>query len=62
MSLKSPLPLKTLLHPYIFILKEGRTIKRDYLDYSLMMLFIHSSERIRSPEKAEREPTNESSN
>lgn len=52
---KSQHPLKTFLHPYIFVLKEGRAIKRDYLDYSLMMLFIHSSERIASPETDENE-------
>ncbi len=30
-----------LLHPYIFVLKEGKEIKKDFLDYSLMMLFVH---------------------
>lgn len=42
-------PLKSILHPYIFVLKEGGKIKNDFLDYSLMMLFIHSSETIYSP-------------
>lgn len=42
-------PLRTLLHPYLFVLKEGGKIKKDFLDYSLMMLFIHSTEIIRSP-------------
>jgi hypothetical protein len=42
-------PLKSILHPYIFILKEGKKIKKDYLDYSLMILFIHSHETLRSP-------------
>ena len=46
-------PLKSLLHPYIFVLKEGREIKDDFLDYSLMMLFIHSTETIRSPLSAQ---------
>jgi hypothetical protein len=46
-------PLKSLLHPYIFVLKEGGEIKNDFLDYSLMMLFIHSTETIYSPLKEE---------
>lgn len=41
--------LKTLLHPYIFVLKEGRKINKNFLDYSLMMLHIHSNETIKSP-------------
>lgn len=47
---KSRHPLKNILHPYIFVLKEGRKIKKDFLDYSLMMLFIHSNEKINSPD------------
>lgn len=42
-------PLKSILHPYIFVLKEGQKIKKDFLDYSLMMLFLHSRETIPSP-------------
>lgn len=42
-------PLKSILHPYIFVLKEGLKIKKDFLDYSLMMLFIHSRETLPSP-------------
>lgn len=41
--------IKTILHPYLFILKEGGKIKNDFLDYSLMMLLINSSETIKSP-------------
>lgn len=41
--------IKTILHPYLFILKEGGQIKNDFLDYSLMMLLINSSETIKSP-------------
>lgn len=46
---RSQNPLKAMLHPYIFVLKEGGKIKKDFLDYSLMMLFTHSLERIDSP-------------
>jgi hypothetical protein len=49
MSPDSRNTLKTLLHPYIFVLKEGRKINNDYLDYSLMMLHINSTETIKSP-------------
>lgn len=41
--------LKSLLHPCIFVLKEGGKIKKDFLDYSLMILFTHSREVVRSP-------------
>lgn len=43
-------PLKNILHPYIFVLKEGQKFQKDLLDYSLTMLFIHSTETIKSPE------------
>lgn len=49
MASKLTNPLKSILNPYIFILKEGGKIKKDYLDYSLMILFIHSSETLQSP-------------
>ena len=49
MTSKPANPLKSILHPYIFVLKEGGEIKKDFLDYSLMILFIHSRETIRSP-------------
>lgn len=44
--------LKSLLHPYIFVLKEGRKINNDFLDYSLMMLHINSTETIKSPKSS----------
>lgn len=28
------------LHPYLFVLKEGNEIKKDYLDYSLLMFQV----------------------
>lgn len=49
MSPRHTHPLKSLLHPCIFVLKEGGKIKKDFLDYSLMILFTHSREIIRSP-------------
>jgi len=50
MSAKPRHALKNILHPYIFFLKEGGEIKKNFLDYSLMMLYVHSSETIKSPE------------
>jgi hypothetical protein len=33
--------LNTLLHPFIFVLKEGQEFKKNNMDYSLMMVFVH---------------------
>ncbi|MBA3816687.1 MAG: hypothetical protein H0X29_09275 [Parachlamydiaceae bacterium] len=49
MSFESKQTLKTILHPYLFVLKEGKKIKNDLLDYSLLMLLVNSSETIKSP-------------
>lgn len=59
-SSKSRHHLKGILHPYVFFLKEGREIKEDFLDYSLMMLFINTSETIRSPEIEDVKPAKKS--
>lgn len=45
--------LKLLVHPYVFILREGQTIKRDFLDYNLVMLKVCSPEVLRSPGQKE---------
>lgn len=49
MTFEGKRTLKAILHPYLFVLKEGGGIKNDFLDYSLMMLLINSSETIKSP-------------
>lgn len=41
--------LKQILHPYVFVLKEGIDIKQDFLDYSLLMLQVTNPEVIPSP-------------
>lgn len=41
--------LQSILHPYLFVLKEGVDIENDYLDYSLLMLHVSSPEVIHSP-------------
>lgn len=42
--------LNTFLYPYTFILQEGKQIKKDLLDYSLMIMLTHPLEIIHSPE------------
>lgn len=42
--------LKLILHPYVFVLKEGKKIKEDFLDYSLMVLQLGCLETIPSPQ------------
>lgn len=38
-----------LLHPYIFVLKEGKEIHHDFLDYSLLLLQVGQADIIPSP-------------
>lgn len=37
------------LHPYIFILKEGKEIHQDFLDYSLLLLQVSLADVLPSP-------------
>lgn len=50
--------LKTMVHPYIFVLKEGNGIGKgeDLIDYSLLMLKISSTEILASPLKQKTQP------
>lgn len=41
--------LHTLLHPYLFVLKEGGEIHNNLLDFSLLMLQVSPPEIIPSP-------------
>lgn len=36
-------------HPFLFVLKEGKEIKNDLLDYSLLLLHISQLEVLKSP-------------
>lgn len=36
----------------MFVLKEGTQIKKDFLDYSLLMLLATSTEVIHSPDQS----------
>jgi hypothetical protein len=49
MSFRNNQDLKTLLHPYIFVLKENPGIQKDYLDYSLLMMQVGRPEMLKSP-------------
>lgn len=60
MEFKARKNLKLILYPYLFVLKEGREIKHDFLDYSLLMLQVGCLETIRSPQpSAKNFPLNE---
>ncbi len=37
------------LHPYLFVLKEGHEIKKDFLDYSLLLLQVGKPDVLPSP-------------
>lgn len=38
-----------ICHPYLFALKEGKEIRQDPMDYSLLLLQRNCTEVIRSP-------------
>lgn len=45
--------LKLILHPYIFVLKEGHNIEDDFLDFSLLILQVgRPPEILKSPGEA----------
>jgi len=44
-----------MIHPYIFVLKEGSNIEKNRLDYTLMMLKIGPTEYYPSPSTLKKE-------
>lgn len=42
-------PHQHFIHPYIFILKEGHEIQKDFLDYSLQLLQVGQPDILYSP-------------
>ncbi|MFI5344319.1 MAG: hypothetical protein ACHQUC_08885 [Chlamydiales bacterium] len=42
-------PFDHFIHPYVFVLKEGRQIHRNFLDYSLLLLQVGQADTLRSP-------------
>ena len=49
MTFKSNHDLKLILHPYAFILKGGKNLSKNLLDYKLMILQMNCPETIKSP-------------
>lgn len=49
MSFKTNKDLRLLLHPYAFVLKSGKDLNKNLLDYNLMILQMNCPETIRSP-------------
>ncbi|MBS4169014.1 hypothetical protein [Parachlamydia sp. AcF125] len=56
MAFKFSKDLKLILHPYMFVLKEGK-IQENMLDYSLMMLQVSCPETIKSPSYEKKNPS-----
>jgi hypothetical protein len=48
----TPKQANHFLNPYIFILKEGKQIQENYLDYSLLLLKIGQVTVLPSPHRA----------
>lgn len=46
-----------LLHPYIFVLKEGKGIRQNFLDYSLLLLQVGQADIIPSPRQKQKTST-----
>ena len=44
-----PKPFDHFLHPYIFVLKEGKEIHKNFLDYSLLLLQVGQADILPSP-------------
>lgn len=44
-----PKPFEHFLHPYVFVLKEGNEIHKDFLDYSLLLLQVGQADILPSP-------------
>lgn len=42
-------PFDHFLHPYIFVLKEGKEIHKNFLDYSLLLLQVGQVDILPSP-------------
>lgn len=49
MSFNSNRDLKLILHPFAFILKGGKQISKNLLDYKLLILQMSCPETIKSP-------------
>jgi len=57
---KSRKNFDNILHPYIFVLKEGKEIKENFLDYSLLLLQVGRIDVLPSPKKLSEKLANSS--
>ncbi len=46
---QAPKKFDHVIHPYVFVLKEGKGIQHDFLDYSLLLLQVGHADIIPSP-------------
>jgi hypothetical protein len=53
----SPKSFDQFLHPYIFVLQEGREIHKNFLDYSLLLLQVGQPDILPAPNRAKTLPT-----
>ncbi|MFI0434722.1 MAG: hypothetical protein ACH350_03205 [Parachlamydiaceae bacterium] len=44
-----PKPFEHFLRPYLFVLKEGKEINEDFLDYSLLLFKVGFADVLPSP-------------
>jgi hypothetical protein len=51
MTFDSKNSLNGILHPFLFVLEEGREIKENPFAYSLRLMHLHTKEHIKSPGK-----------
>lgn len=54
---EKPKPFDQLLSPYLFILKEGKEIRQDFLNYSLLLLQVSLADVLPSPGKKQKTST-----
>lgn len=45
-------PFDHFLHPYVFVLKEGKEIDENFLDYSLLLLQVGQADILPSPQNS----------
>lgn len=51
MKESKPKQQENWLHPYIFLLKEGNAIHKNFLDYSLLLLQVGKPDILYSPDR-----------
>ncbi len=47
-------PFEHFLHPFIFVLKEGKEIHKNFLDYSLLLLQVGQADILYSPHQKQK--------